>query len=95
MAGSDSIPGYYYLYIPLVLSCWKAHDDQSLVEFFSMDAIQSNCSGAIKPWYTDFILVVLCLAIIPHTRAIKVKVSLEFLSNIKLISVTTDGNKTK
>lgn len=60
-----------------------------------MDAIHNNCYSAIKPWYTDFVLVVLYLAIIPHTRAIKVKMSLEFLPNIKFISITTDGNTTK
>ena len=60
-----------------------------------MDAIHSHHYSAIKSWYTDFVLVILHLAIIPHTRVIKVEMSLEFLSNIKFISVTTDGNKTK
>ena len=54
-----------------------------------------NCYSTIKPWYTNFILVVLHLVITPNTRAIKVKMSLEFLSNITFIPTTTDGNKTK
>lgn len=39
-----------------------------------------NYYSTIKPWYASFIIVVLHLAITPHTRAIKVKVSLEFLT---------------
>lgn len=60
-----------------------------------MDAIHNNCYSAIKPWYTDFVLVVLYLAIIPHTRAIKVKMSLEFLtlSLFKSLQMGTQQNK--
>lgn len=43
-----------------------------------------NCYSTIKPWYTNFVIVVLYLAITPHTRAIKVRMSLEFLSNLSL-----------
>lgn len=58
-----------------------------------MDTVHSNCYGAIKPSYTNFTLVVLHLAITPHARTIKVKMSLEFLSNIKFISIAIDENK--
>jgi hypothetical protein len=54
-----------------------------------------NCYSAIKPWHTNFVLVVLHLAITLHVRAIKVKMPLEFLSSINFISSIADRNKTK